>query len=979
METSKPLNSREVSNQGLARNSLSSKEKSSEKQRQIQINGFDLSLRTWFDKTFKYSLPEKYFYDSIDQITKSLDLLDLPKWFKGVLCYNFSYYMNQELPEVLEESKIKIISLFKSYGKIRIRTVLSTKTRKNRKIRMLWDLLQCKSLCATVPEEFVLDALQKHRKIMAKQPPLPKPEILESVSEFVSDWVDEVYRRYDNFTSLPNTHSNMELPRSKGGNRGYFKKLNAIRSNTYLSNDKSLRMDPITIHLQGPPGFGKSTSIRKICHQIQKAFGVHIPDPSSYGPEVYSRSSACDHWDGYEQQLITVIDDFAFEGIIKNTSVSNSSYGELLQLCSDCDFVLPMAHLKNKGMTFTSKFIIISSNQAIEDIARLDVAEPSAFQRRISPTYLIKEYHKDDFIRLEFKSKHNNGPSSTKYVKNYDGIMLMHANNQSSSFGENYRFHATHDNIKCNDIVQETLSRYVQGHTFRTGSKWIQSISHFKGASLGIEFKLDPPSGIPTVKTAVVKDPLKARIITIPEADTYCLKSLQLAMFDALKKWKCFEPCWNPGYDLSQLNHQPDRLLLSGDYTSATDNLNYHVSQIVMKKLIEKFKFSYPQISKWIAYEGQNHLVQYPEKSGLPDVLQENGQLMGSLLSFPILTILNAWTLCKATNSNLDSVRGLFHGDDIAASLTSSEIESWKSYASQIGLDLSIGKNYISKDFVSIDSQLFCLEDSDLNLKKQKTGKFKLISRGANEVFTCKKALENGFDTRQIRTYCQEQLKKTVRSLDIPESYGGLGDENSRPGRPLTIHEKLVYLAIYEMKGKCVRLHGDIAMIEKSVATRLRLEKTQMMVEDEKDLDSEQFEIDLKREVSRLHRLIIKNSRFANFVKNLDLFSLRPLSMIKRVTTRCANYSFEEIERVQQSMLGLLSRFPKNQKSTSLGFAGYRMGPHEMENSVSKKFFYNPHQSMNSSPKSPLAFQEKKKKSTSFLKKVGYSVLNIIS
>lgn len=861
----------------------------------MQIEGFMVSLNCWFDKSFHYH-PSSLKSFKIIPYVKNLDISDYPKWFKDSLCWNFSKFVGQEMPESLLESQFPIWKLFSGKDMQKIRSMFTRNDRTVKKVTILWDLLQCKSLCYQVPESFKIKALEKHRSTMGKAPPMVREDLLQEIREFIVPWVEETFLSYDNITKVPNRHSNYEMTRREGGNFGYFKKNNRITSNPYLQFDKQERFDPIVIHLEGPPGYGKSALIKKICHKIQEQFGINIPNYESYGPEVYARSAATDHWDGYTNQMITIVDDFAFDcNKASKVTIEKSSLAEFIQLTSDVDYIVPMADLRDKGRKFTSKFLILSSNNGIDSCMNVLASCPKALARRLNPTYRIMEKFSDNFLKLEFND----------YGFDCPEITLKRDHDLSYEFRTNRKIH------RVNDIVLSALNSYIERRErFQGYSNWIQPISCLSnGISLGLKCKAFPPRDIPKVRACVVMDPLKARIITSPEAETYCLKPLQLAMFNALKRWDCFEPCFNPDYTLDKLKCplKEDEYLLSGDYSAATDNLNYYVSQICMQSLAERFEDSYPMVSRWIRYEGQKHLIEYPKFANLPEVFQENGQLMGSLLSFPILTILNSFTICKATGCSLDSVPALLHGDDIAAKVTLNQFNQWSSIANEIGLSLSKGKNYISKEFISIDSQLFT---NDIGIRKEITGKFKLVSRTEKDEFTCDRAMKNGFTKEQIRRYCSEQLSKTCRSLDIPIDYGGLGESESFPDRPLTLHEKVVYLASYELKGEVKQVCENVAMVEKSIVNLLKLPRFQnsdIFSDDEKEIS---FEKDLRKKCTEIHKRIRKSVKFASFVKEMRLPEYRPITLMKRIPVRCdKEYARTTVQRIQDAKLNL---YPRN-------------------------------------------------------------------
>jgi hypothetical protein len=244
--------------------------------------------------------------------------------------------------------------------------------------------------------------------------------------------------------------------------------------------------------------------------------------------------------------------------------------------------------------------------------------------------------------------------------------------------------------------------------------------------------------------------------------------------------------------------------------------------------------------------------------------------------------------MCRATGTTLSSVPAVFHGDDIAAVATEEQISRWEEEAALVGLSLSLGKNYVSKNFVSIDSQLFLWEEDQL--VKKRTGKFKLVSRDASE--SCfEQALKQGFSKSMIRAHCGSVLRSTKRSLEISVDQGGLGIESTRP---LTLWEKCYYFYRYERKTACKSL-GENLQVPRELAMRLRLQEVNnCSVPEEKP-----SETNVNRAVWQLMRKCAQNSRFYERIVNQS--TTRPLSTFRTSVVRC-DYSPSELTQAYRRM-----------------------------------------------------------------------------
>jgi hypothetical protein len=216
-----------------------------------------------------------------------------------------------------------------------------------------------------------------------------------------------------------------------------------------------------------------------------------------------------------------------------------------------------------------------------------------------------------------------------------------------------------------------------------------------------------------------ILEPLKVRVITKGEAAEYyrCIE-LQKLMHDALRKEQVFQCIGHPIEDddwsntfKSRAELADDEFYVSGDYKAATDNLNPRLSEYAWRCICSHVRLGWnrqlPML--WTKYHalGKKALTGHILHYGEDQVEQSWGQLMGSPMSFPILCIVN----CAATLVALGLKYGpdvpvRVNGDDIAFIANPDSYARWKEVTSKCGLEFSLGKNYISRDFVIMNSEL---------------------------------------------------------------------------------------------------------------------------------------------------------------------------------------------------------------------------------------------------------------------------------
>lgn len=222
-------------------------------------------------------------------------------------------------------------------------------------------------------------------------------------------------------------------------------------------------------------------------------------------------------------------------------------------------------------------------------------------------------------------------------------------------------------------------------------------------------------------------EPLKVRVISKGEAlPYYYCKPLQKAFLNAIQDSPSFRPTGRPIsptdlIDLAQ-KAQPNWNWFSVDYSAATDGLSWKYSQAILKSIMRFL----PRHVRFMAEKVLGpHELYYPMGHGMKEWrgTQTNGQLMGSILSFPILCLANMGVYLLTTQnehkgwSDLERLNHvLVNGDDM---LYASHPDNWGDHvkiARDVGLEMSVGKAYSSSYYANINSTSY---HYDLSLKEK--------------------------------------------------------------------------------------------------------------------------------------------------------------------------------------------------------------------------------------------------------------------
>jgi hypothetical protein len=301
---------------------------------------------------------------------------------------------------------------------------------------------------------------------------------------------------------------------------------------------------------------------------------------------------------------------------------------------------------------------------------------------------------------------------------------------------------------------------------------------------------------------AVIVEPLKARIITKPSVCLHLgLQSIQKALWSFLRYhpsgfFSLIGEPLGPEHLVRVINQwQPGMKFNNADFKASTDNVSQMATEIFFDC------FFHPEgtdgLLGWnprMYLRGKKSLIdckidytksilpeyEFPfskgELSTLAVAEMTNGQLMGNIISFPILCAINygAYHIAREIECGhplklWDVPYALFNGDDHLSCVTNEFFETWKSITTMFGLEPSVGKNLLTDKFIQINSEVHvvksvCSVGDVLGNPVCETYKIPYINFG---LITCRRKQDCSTDLSRISS-------KTMRTgLDSFREEGG--------------------------------------------------------------------------------------------------------------------------------------------------------------------------------------------------------------
>jgi hypothetical protein len=212
-----------------------------------------------------------------------------------------------------------------------------------------------------------------------------------------------------------------------------------------------------------------------------------------------------------------------------------------------------------------------------------------------------------------------------------------------------------------------------------------------------------------------VLEPMKVRVISKGEAlPYYSMKPLQKSLWSALQQFSCFRLTGRPfsPCDVQDLRSKsgPDDQWFSIDYSAATDGLSWKYSGRILSTIISGLSPRDQEIAMSVLGP---HRLHYPSSRGGVTFkgVMRRGQLMGSILSFPILCLANLGVYLRAMSEHqrgwtigeqLKSV--IVNGDDMLYVAPDRYWNDHIKFGAAVGLNMSIGKSYHHSVYANVNS-----------------------------------------------------------------------------------------------------------------------------------------------------------------------------------------------------------------------------------------------------------------------------------
>jgi hypothetical protein len=258
-------------------------------------------------------------------------------------------------------------------------------------------------------------------------------------------------------------------------------------------------------------------------------------------------------------------------------------------------------------------------------------------------------------------------------------------------------------------LNDERILDFVIDSGYRARVDSIYREVYEKARILAMEEKAD-------VKLVALAEALKVRVISKgPPLTYFALKPLQKFLHRIMRKQQCFQLIGTPTstHILNDVMARGSGQFHSLDYQSATDLLDPEISNFVVQEICKVCKVP-DDLTILFRKALTGHTVE-----GEPQLW---GQLMGSVVSFIILCLVNAaviqasYRITTGIDRNINDLPIMVNGDDGLVRAPPQFAIIWRDIASSVGLIPSVGKVYSHDSYCNINSTSYLFKDNEFQL-----------------------------------------------------------------------------------------------------------------------------------------------------------------------------------------------------------------------------------------------------------------------
>nr|QRW41672.1 MAG: RNA-dependent RNA polymerase [Picullus virus] len=202
------------------------------------------------------------------------------------------------------------------------------------------------------------------------------------------------------------------------------------------------------------------------------------------------------------------------------------------------------------------------------------------------------------------------------------------------------------------------------------------------------------------VKFSTVKTSGKERGVTVAGGIASLLGPLHKTIYAHISDMPWLMRGEARGRKFHSFHRVKGEVFVSGDYESATDNLRLETAELILRTILGRCRNVPAGIAEF-AMSSLRAEIRYSDGSSIE---QKRGQLMGNLLSFPLLCLQN-YLAFKFLVPKPVPVK--INGDDIVFRASRSDFDVWSEGVGALGLTLSRGKTLVDPKCFSLNSAFF--------------------------------------------------------------------------------------------------------------------------------------------------------------------------------------------------------------------------------------------------------------------------------